>query len=406
MDRLVPERRIPLAALRRKTIAVLPDLYVDALATLPAWSETREQLSAIAERGGGNLPVGPIEVKLGGNAANLAIALARLGARTTLIAETDVIGRLLLERAAAGTALDTEGVRIGRHGSTTLGLECLGANVMLSHAGPLTDFGPERLTKADWSRLAEADAVAIVNWSQNRRGTALVQAVTKRLAPSGTFIYFDSGDPRHRIADARALFKGRPWWGSVGAIAMNENELGAFTGRTLAAGDLAAAASRLAGEVGTRIDLHTRTSATTVVPGGAAVTVKGLRGRPRRLTGAGDAWNAGNLAGHVMGWADRDRLRLAHKVATLYVTGASGLPPTARQADGAIRPSATTPAPGRPVGRAAAPAGARGGRADGGRGVVAAGAARAAAPTLVPAAVASTKPNAKPATRRKAMVNA
>lgn len=280
-------------------------------------------MGAIARRGGGNLPVSAIEFKLGGNAANLAVALARLGAQVDLIAHTDELGHSLLQRAAAGTDLRTSGVRVGPKGSASLVLECGSSNVMLSHAGPVQDFGPECLTAEDWERIESADAVALVNWAQNRRGTALLRKLSSRLARRGTFLYLDTGDVRHRGSDVPALRRDRAAWKGVSAFGMNQNELGAFTDGTSVED-----AQGLADELGTRIDLHTRHWAASVT-GDSAVRVAADRTPARRLTGAGDAWNAGNLAGYLMHFGDRDRLGLAHRVATRYVTGASGLPPTA-----------------------------------------------------------------------------
>lgn len=316
---------VSLAALRRKRAVILPDLYVDALAFLPPWPQAGRSLGALARRGGGNLPVPAIELKLGGNAANLAVALARLGAEVDLIAHTDAVGHHLLHRAAAGTRLRTDGVRVGERGSVTLGLECGPANVMLSHAGPLHDFGPERLTAQDWERIGSADAVALVNWAQNGRGTALLRKLSARLGRNGTFLYLDTGDVRHRGPDVRALRGDRAAWSGVGALGINQNELGAF-----ARGTEVAHAQELAEELGTRVDLHTRQWAATVT-GSSATRVAAGRAPARRLTGAGDAWNAGNLAGYLLGAGERERLRLAHRVASRYVTGPSGLPPTGKE---------------------------------------------------------------------------
>ncbi|HEX2066716.1 MAG TPA: carbohydrate kinase family protein [Candidatus Thermoplasmatota archaeon] len=315
---------VSLDPLRRVRAVVLPDLYVDALAFLPPWAQAGRRMGAIARRGGGNLPVQSIEFKLGGNAANLAVALARLGAQVDLIAHTDEFGHRLLERAAAGTGLRTDGVRVGERGSATLGLECGPANVMLSHAGPLQDFGPERLTAQDWERIEAADAVALVNWAQNRRGTALLRRLSDRLGRKGVFLYLDTGDVRHRGADVAALRRDRAAWKGVSAFGMNQNELGAF-----ARGSGVPDAQALAGELGTRIDLHTRAWAASVT-GTSAVRVPAGKAPARRLTGAGDAWNAGNLAGYLLQAGERERLALAHRVATHYVTGPSGLPPTAK----------------------------------------------------------------------------
>jgi sugar/nucleoside kinase (ribokinase family) len=281
-------------------------------------------MGQIARRGGGNLPVGNIEFKLGGNAANLAVALARLGAQVDLIAHTDDFGHRLLQRAAAGTDLRTDGVRVGAKGSATLGLECGGSNVMLSHAGPLQDFGPERLTKEDWERIESADAVALVNWAQNQRGTALLKKLSSRLGKRGTFLYLDTGDVRHRMPDLAALRQDPTIWKGIGAFGMNQNELGAFT-----KGGEVSHAQDLASELGTRIDLHTREWAASVT-GSTSTRVAAGRTPAVRLTGAGDTWNAGNLAGYMLDLPERERLSLAHRVATRYVTGRSGLPPTAQ----------------------------------------------------------------------------
>jgi ribokinase len=311
--------------LRRARAVVLPDLYVDALAFLPPWPTTGKKMGAIARHGGGNLPVGPIEFKLGGNAANLAVALARLGVQVDLIARTDALGRSLLERAAAGTQLGTAGVQVGATASASLVLECGPANVMLSHAGPLSAFGPERLTAADWERIESADVVALVNWAQNKRGTALLRALSRRLGRRGVFLYLDTGDVRHRGPEVPALLRDRAAWRGVSAFGLNQNELGTFcSGTTLAH------AQGLAQDLDVALDLHTRTWAASVT-GDTTVRVAASRIPARRLTGAGDAWNAGNLAGYLLELNARDRLGLAHRVATRYVTGASGLPPTAAE---------------------------------------------------------------------------
>jgi len=316
-----------LAPLRRRRIVVLPDVYTDAVCEMPPWPEASRRLGAIAARGGGNLPVGPIRIKAGGNAANLALALAHLGAQVDLIAATDAMGRDLVARAAAGTRLNLERVRVGPTGSATLALECGGANVMLSHPGPLSAFGPARLEAEDWQRIEAADAVAVVNWAQNQQGTELLAAVARRVG-ADSFLYFDSGDPRHRGAEARQLVRPTAWWPRVGAFGMNRNELEAFTGRTLEEDDLVTAAQGLAARLGTRIDFHCRLWAASITADTVART-KAFASRGRRATGAGDAWNAGNLAGQLLGWDARERLRLAHRVATLYVTGSDGMPPDA-----------------------------------------------------------------------------
>lgn len=303
---------------------VLPDVYTDILVPVPAWGQTARSLDAIAGRGGGNMPVGPIHFKLGGNAANLAHGLARLGATVDLVAHTDERGHALLQAAAKGTRLRLDRVRVTDEGSTTVAMESPDANVMLSHAGPLADFGPEALQADDWQAIEEADAVAVVNWAQNRHGTKLLAAVAKRIG-SDTFLFFDSGDPRHR-PDATVLAKPAAWWRKVGAFGVNRNELSAFVGRDLAEPDLLDAARELSARLGTRIDFHCRSWAASI-HGDDVTQVRALAPKGRRATGAGDAWNAGNIAGQLLDLPAKERLRLAHRVATLYVTNPDAVPP-------------------------------------------------------------------------------
>jgi ribokinase len=318
--------RPSLSALRRKRVIVLPDAYIDALLRLPSWNKMRPQMERVIRNGGGNIPVGPVEFKLGGNAANMAIALARLGAHVDLITKTDELGRFFLERAAGGSPLNIEAVEVGPTASATLALEFEGSNLMLSHSGPLHDFGPRKLKRHHWKLIDSADAVVIVNWAQNHQGTELLKAVADRAKKHDVFVYTDTGDPRHRgPAALRDLIRQRKVWDRIDAWGLNENEVRAFSGSRR--GTLPALAKSLSKRISGNLDVHTRHWAASI-QNGRLVKVPALPDKPKRLTGAGDAWNAGNLAGYLLGWKDETRLSFAHKVATKYVTGESGLPPT------------------------------------------------------------------------------
>jgi ribokinase len=322
--------RVPssLAKLSQKRVVVLPDAYIDALLRLPTWKKMLPQMERVIRNGGGNIPVGPVEFKLGGNAANMAIALARLGAKVDLITKTDELGQFFLQRAAADTSLNIEPVEVGPAASATLALEFEGSNLMLSHSGPLHDFGPRKLQRHHWKLIESADAVVIVNWAQNHQGTALLQAVATRAQKNDAFVYTDTGDPRHRgPAAARELIRQRKVWDHIDAWGLNENEVRAFSGDR--SGPLVTIAKQLSKRIKGRLDVHTRGWAASIHDG-ALVKVPALPDKPKRLTGAGDAWNAGNLAGYLLDWPVQQRVEFAHLVATKYVTGPSGKPPTPR----------------------------------------------------------------------------
>lgn len=314
-----------------RKVVVLPDLYVDAIVSLPPWAKAKPGLERVLGNGGGNLPVGPIAFKVGGNAANTGMALARLGADVELVARTGSLGLAMLGEAARATGLGTSLVTLVPEGSATLALEFGPSNLMLSHAGPVARFGPSALSDAAWEAIDAADAVCVTNWSQNRQGSALLRAVSRRAARNRAHVFVDTSDPRHRPGAASELVN-PALWRDVTAWGMNENELRAVTGAARASMATAMALSR---RVGCRIDLHTRRWAASA-GAGFAVRVPGVEAKPRRLTGAGDAWNAGNVAGDLLGLSAEGRLRLAHAVAHRYITGPSDLPPTAAEVPPAL----------------------------------------------------------------------
>lgn len=313
--------------LRDRRVVVLPDFFLDAITTLPTWSRFRASWDATIRNGGGNIPIGPVDFRAGGNATNLAIALARLGARVDLVTETNSLGMHLLREAARGIPLGLSHVVKGEVTSATLALEFGGANLMLSHAGPLYDFGPSRIPSRTWRAIETADAVAVTNWSQNRSGTRLLAAVAKRVQGNDAFLFLDTADPRHRGPDAKHLLSQKAFWARVDAWGLNENEALAFAPN---AKDPIHAAQHLSQRLGCALDLHTRREAVHVA-GAARARAPAYGARARRLTGAGDAWNAGNLAGYLLDLPAAQRLRLAHRVANAYVTGRDGRPPTGRQ---------------------------------------------------------------------------
>jgi sugar/nucleoside kinase (ribokinase family) len=127
----------------------------------------------------------------------------------------------------------------------------------------------------------------------------------------------------------------------VDILSVNENEAICYASqldnrvkkleRSLSLEELAKESAKiLASHLPARVDLHTTTfSATfskkneTAVP---AFNVPVLR-----ATGAGDAWNAGNILGDAYGLSDGGRLTLANAVAAYYISNPNGVHPTRKQ---------------------------------------------------------------------------
>lgn len=328
-------------------MVVLPDFFLDHFIALDTFAPFQRQATGIHDRGGGNLLTGPQSFRVGGNAANTAYALGRLGLPTTLITQTDRFGASVLDDAFKGLPVDTSCIQIGARTSATAALEFKDANVMLSDPGPLARFGPDDLEAIPraWPAIERADAVALTNWSQTLdHGTHLLETVMMRAQRAGAFTFLDTGDPTHRGAAARELLDGGRPLEHVSAWGMNENELRFFAALAKNEGqrettdrphddpqaELEAAALALRSAYPGRLDVHTGTSVFSLGHNGP-VGCGTFLVEPLRLTGSGDAWNAGNLLGEMLGEVTEERLCLANAVAALTITAADGLPPTLDQ---------------------------------------------------------------------------
>jgi len=86
----------------------------------------------------------------------------------------------------------------------------------------------------------------------------------------------------------------------------------------------------LAKALGVVFDLHA--DGASYSSEGTRVTEARVRTvRTRRLTGAGDVWDAGAIYGRIKGMEEKERLRFANCAAKLYIKSADPVPPTAGQ---------------------------------------------------------------------------
>ena len=313
-------------------VVTLPDFFLDHFVPLPRWSDTLPRWEGVHQRGGGNVPTLGQHFAPGGNAANTALGLARLGVRTHLVARTSAFGKAYLEHTLGRHGVDLRHVSGDGHLSVTTALEFheeRPANVMLSDPGSVAQFGPESLDSNDWTLFDAADLVLIANWSQNKLGTALVESVARASRRAGTMVMLDTGDPSARAGDIPELLDRVVGLPELDVFALNENELRLLAGRALRSGEEEVAAARELHKrrAGNMLDLHTARMAAAFGPTGDAV-VPTFRVEPLRVTGAGDSWNAGNIVGHLAGLDPADRLTLANAVAALYISGKEGIAPT------------------------------------------------------------------------------
>ncbi len=311
-------------------VVAMPDFFLDYVLAFPGkLDQMAGAMIEVAERGGGNLLGWKHLLGRGGNASNVSAQLSRLGVNVVPVIETDDFGRMALAQFLKN--VDLSHVTITGSLSRTLALEAehtgRRVNIMASDPGSLSSFGPEKLAERDKELIREADFVCVFNWNQNLKGTELAEEVFQTAKNEGRGVtFFDPGDPTSRAGEIPRLNDQVLSNGLVDVLSVNENELTQLASAVSEAGsgfegeeeDPLFQAAGVFSMLGSRVDLHT--------PNFSATFVDGQRERvlcasttPLKVTGAGDAWNAGDIFAHGVGLGHRDRLVFANATAAAYM---------------------------------------------------------------------------------------
>ena len=326
-------------------IVVAPDFFMDRLIDLDYDPEHfSSEIAGIIERKGGSMDQIPQTDQRGGNAINVASALLTLGAKVTPIVCTSKLGLEQISFLLREFDVDTSHVKTFSKASVTTALEFRTsrgkANVMLRDLGSLADFGPTDLTEEDYKLIEDADYVCLFNWAGTQKhGTRLVETVFKRAKAKGKCkTYLDTADPLPNEYEIPRLIEKVLETDQVDILSLNENEAVTFASslsteinkqrKKIEFNELALLSAQvLAKKLKARIDLHTTTFSATVKTEGA-VFVPAFKVKPLRATGAGDAWDAGNIIGDANGLSDECRLTLANAVSACYLSDSDGVHPT------------------------------------------------------------------------------
>jgi sugar/nucleoside kinase (ribokinase family) len=303
-------------------VVMLPDFFVDHFVSLDTVEKTCNAVKTVAAQGGGNLPGIAQRITQGGNAANTALALARLGISAHLICRTDPLGMHLLQYFLGNSGVDLSGVKTDGNLAITTALEFEEhhANIMIGDPGSVATFSFKLLNDHDCELIASADLVGVTNWNLNRSGTDLACKVFEIAKKHGVRTFFDSGDPSPRLHDIPELIHKVLTNPQLDIFGLNENELRFYSNSSnKTQEEMITAALLLKKKIPARIDLHTTLfSCSTlntliVVPTIPLSTVY-------RSTGAGDAWNAANVFADLLGFADDERLLFANMFAGHYIS--------------------------------------------------------------------------------------
>lgn len=330
-------------------VTVMPDFFIDHFIIYPnSIGKLIEDLSSVAKRRGGNIFKGKQFLLRGGCAANFASALGRLGVKVHLIAEADELGFKFLEFFSKG--VDLSRVKIGDRQALTTTIEVElddeKANIMISYPGPAGNFGPEKLTDNDFEVILDSDFIAIFSWNMNLKGTQLIEEVFSRVKELGKGkTYLDIGDPTSRKNKLKTLINKILKKELVDAFGVNENELRQIC-QTLnikmsANQNLQELLLKLTSEINFRVDFHSAHFSATAINGRITVTPT-FKVKVLRTTGAGDAWNAGNIYGWGLKLEDKERLIIANALAAYYISNEKPIHPDRKQLTSFLRSKLNT----------------------------------------------------------------
>lgn len=329
-------------------VVVMPDFFLDRLLILNQRIKVfSERLGKVAEKKGGSID-GVTQMELrGGNAINTASALAALGVSVTPIICTNRLGLQLIRFYLKPYKVDFSHFKIFDEASITTALEFESAsgkvNVMLRNVGALSGFGPQHLEENDFKAIENSDYVCVFNWAGTKQfGTELAREVFHGVKTKGRGkTYYDTADPNPNVQEIPELMEDVLQGKHLDILSLNENEAVCYadqlgsgakkSGKSQRIEELSKKSAKfLASHLSARIDLHTTGFAATFTKEGET-TVPVFKVPVLRATGAGDAWNAGNILGDAHGLSDSCRLALANAVAAYYVSSQNGSHPTRKQ---------------------------------------------------------------------------
>lgn len=327
---LIKLREIDHNKLSNNHVVLLPDFFVDHFLTLNEFENNFSRIKEIFLQGGGNIPGIPQKISQGGNSANTALALARLGFSPHLICRTDKLGFHLLEYFLGKNGVDISHVKTDGKLAITTALEFgeKHTNVMIGDTGSVSDFSFELLDEKDKDLISRADMICVTTWNLNKNGTDLARSVFELAKKHNTRTFFDTGDPSPRKEEIPTLINNVLTDENLDILGLNENELLHYSDiEANSVEDVINSATDLKNRIHARVDLHTADFACTINESCTLVPAPSINNK-YRSTGAGDTWNAGNIFADLLGFNDDERLFFAGCVAGCYISSIEPIHPS------------------------------------------------------------------------------
>jgi ribokinase len=312
------------------SVVVLNDFFLDRIIQISDIEKLYTQILEKSQLGGSIRGIPQKDLK-GGNATNIAYALARLGCPVTLITIADKPNANLLKSTFSEFQNVTLFVIDGKPGRTT-SLEFRNGtdivNIMLSDLGDNENFGPEKLGSKEQLAIKNSDAVMVSNWASNEKGTELAKFTFEKSRKALHFL--DPADVSTRPGEFKeALVELNS---HLDSLCLNENEFN-IVSKQHGLGPLSGVEEtkklvlELSKKIHGSIDLHA-TSVSYWSNGKEVEFAKSFSVKPYFVTGAGDVWDAANIIGYLADLEPHERLLFANCAASLYIGNPQGMTPT------------------------------------------------------------------------------
>ncbi len=312
------------------SVVVLNDFFLDRIIKIQNIATLYDLISKKSQLGGSIRGIAQTDLK-GGNATNVAYALARLGAPVSLITVADKASSHILQNTFSEFPNSSLFLIDGNPGRTT-SFEFTNnghvVNIMLSDLGDNENFGPEKLGQKEQTVIGNADAVIVTNWASNEKGTELSKFVFDKSSKSLHFL--DPADIQSRPGEFKEAVTELA--SNLDSLCLNENECNILLkqydlGHISEQDETKRLISTLSEKISVAIDLHTSFGAFWS-NGKEVEFAKPFPTNVKFVTGAGDVWDAANILGYLAGLEPEERLLFANAAASLYVGNPSGIPPT------------------------------------------------------------------------------
>jgi len=315
------------------SVVVLNDFFLDRIVRIDNITKLFELVLQKKTLGGSIRNIPQIDLK-GGNATNVAFALARLGSPVSLITVANKTNSQILHDAFSEFPKSSLHIIDGKPGMTTsfeFTNNGSAVYIMLSDLGDNENFGPERLGLKEQNIVKNSDAVIVTNWASNNKGTELSKFVFEKSPKSLHFL--DPADIQTRQDEFKtAISELEP---NLDSLSLNENECNILLkqfglGNITKENETKKLVSELSEKTSVPIDLHT-TFGAFWSNGKETEFAKSFPTKVKFVTGAGDVWDAANILGYLANLEPKERLLFANATASLYVSNSNGVPPTMQE---------------------------------------------------------------------------